>query len=822
MPIQGDLLYANPANQYVGSAVDEIKALNKEASNQYTTNKNDVLSMLEESSNLYVEDRNIDLKKQHLNEVRKKFEELAKNGNYQDADAILYKTKQDFINNRALQEALKSGKLEQSFYANQKKRLDEGKISKDEYEYSIINTRNKNKNPLIYNPDTLSAENMFSGQDVLDNKTKEIYDKTYQRINDWKADSVPITVDGRFVKYDKGTGLIIDAITGKSVKESEVFKALKTEVENEYGDFLKQSRNVENFKKFYIPETQSYRNVKRDDIPISDESIKDLMSGVSSKTLKELENKANSKNSTDSDRMIYEEVKKNRNLNLNDNEVLQNVYSFFQKERQLENFVKPASSKAGFTEYSHHFSNDEAAKLALEHKYKKAEEQYKNNFTNPLPTNYSGIEQYGAEDYQKSILEHKENKGKINELKLELNELKKDPINNQTYIQNIEKQLKNLEYINSVGQYKQYDFIKKLSTNNENLSKEYIISNIDDLVNQVQQTPFKYSSVLNGYINQLRPKINFNENINNNIQSATSPLMTVNQKFDRVTSEKIAELMLKEKNKEDLLKVAINKTDENYDNVPATILNAIEEAKVKNPNLKVDNRTTIFGIDENSDKAWDREIIDRTASLVKGNASDWKIGNVSLDEIVSNPSETGFNFVNIEGKAIKPGLSNIKIKPEIGHFSGLNTVSATFFDDKGNPLYFDKDKKSIATVHLTPGDQEGIGVMYDELSKKLITSNDSQAKRQGIQIAAYRDFAPYLHNIHNDMMSNGEEVATVLPTTQGEKNIKIISGGKRGFKVEVEQDGKFIPFILNDYNKKSGNTFGSKEQFEELLKLNGY
>lgn len=823
MPIQGNLDYANPANFYTGLPVEEIKALNADASQQYNQNKDDLNSLDLFANNMQVETRNASKKKEYLQGLNDRLQKLAKSGNYQDAQYAVSKEVNDFKKNQELQDIIKSKHSETDYYSKLKNKLDKGEITPDAYKYGIYKTKLDNKNPTTYNPDTYSSEGMFQGHNVLDDKSKEIYDDTYKRISDWKESSTPLQVNGKLFKYDKVKGITYDFVTGKEVKESEVFDALKKEVEHTYAPHLQQERNIENFKKFYNPTTGDLDNPTRNDIPYSDSNLKSLVTGLSETNLKSLESKATRKGASVADKLAYSHAKESYdNVNVNDPNTIAQAYDKFQRDRQITNYVHPAASKAGYLLLDHKLDVNRAEEMALEHKYKMAEKEYKDGSVSAFPSNYSPTQQYTVQDYEKSVDDSKNIGNQISEKAQELDALKKDPINNKVYIQNAEKQLQDLQYKNSIAKYSQFEFVKKLSDKDPSLTKEYLVNNIKDIVNEVKNHPNKYSSILGGLIHQIENTTNSTKASNGNIQSASTSLLSPTGDIDRNTAEELADVINKEKNKDNLLKLAITSTDKNYNQTPAVILNAINNAKEKNKDLTIENQTTRFGIDENSDKAWDREVLDRTKSLVAGTASDWKIGNTSLDEIVSNKGAGGFYFINQQGKESLPDLAKSKIIPEIGHHSGLNTVAVSLYDSDGHPLKIKGDKNSQAVISLTPGDQNGIGQLYQQLGTQLSSSNDGNAQKQGFKMLGYNEFGPALHDIHTDMMNKDEEKPVILPTSMGEFKLKIISGGANGFRVKRQVNGEFEPFYLKDYSKKKTDTFGSKEQFEELLKLNEY
>lgn len=823
-----NLDYARSDNYYTGLPVDEIKSLNSEASQQYqnTRNAKDALDVMYNSLDL----RDVDapIKKKAIDDARSRLSQVVSDGNYQDAGYVVSQAVKDFKTNNELRDALKSRQKEVEYHTDLKKKLDEGKITPDAYKYGVSISKINNSNPLQYNPDTFTSDNIFSGHNVLDDKSKEIYDTTYKRIADWKASSTPMTIDGRTFKLDKVKGIAYDMQTGEEVKESEVFDALKKEVEKSYAPNLQQERDIENFKKFYDSNTGKLNSPERSDIPLVDEDIKTMLSGISDKGLASLKSKAEL--GEKGAKLAYESALKQRDsINLNDPKIIQQAYLQFQKKNQIDNYVYPATAKAGYLKLNHTLFDDEAAKLALQHQYKKSEIEYEKTFTAPLPTSNSQLEEFTGVDYQKAIDDENKIKDELNTSNQRLEEAKKS--GNSTYIQNAQKEVERLTHLNETAQNRQLDFVKGLASKDPRVAKEYVISNIKDVINEIKNNPGKYSSALNGEVAKIEGASN-RDTRKNYVSVGISSAGVVNSSpVEKSWDEKLRlnarenlntlyNQIEKEKNKNDLLKTAINSTSRNYTKVPSNILDSIEEAKRANKGFGISYQTNVLGIDPNSDKAWERPIIDRVADLVKNTATNWMIGDTSLDQIASGEAD-GFEFENEAGKTTKPDLTKSEVRPQFNHISGLNTVRVLFKDSDGKPLYRDGDKKSQAAVTLTPSDQEGLSTVYKQLGQTLKESADGNAQKQGVKILGYTKFAPSMSSVYLSNMNDGEEKNLVIPSSQGELYTKI-KKGTGGFEAYIRQGDKYVPFTLSNYNKKSSNTFGSKEQFEELLELNGY
>lgn len=823
MPITGGLTYARPDSMYAGAPVEEYKALNQEASDQYnkTRQAKDALDVLYDS--IDVREQDAPIKKRAIDGLRNKFSELVANGNYQDAQYVVAQAHKDFLMDKELQGAGANRKREVDYHTKLNERLQKGEITPDAYAYGMVKSKATNDKPLQYNKDTYSYDNLYQGANILNDQSKDIYDNTYKRIADWKASSTPITLpDGRKVAFKidpTGVGFAYDMITQKAVDEGEVFNALKTEVEKEYAPFLQQERDVEDYKKFYDPNTKTVRPVSRGDVPLIDEDLKSLASGVSKSTLKSLEAKA-AKGDKGAKTAYQKALDQYNDVDVNnlDNDTLQKAYKAYQTKSQIDRYVYPAASKAGFTELDHKIIEDKRAEMALAHKYKKAEITYEKSYLAPLPSSNSQLEEFTAQDYQKAVEQDKQVKGKLVEANQRLELAKKD--GNKVYIDNAQKEVDDLTHLYETAQNRQVDFVKNLSKKDPNVAKEYIIANIGDIVADVVANPNKYNTVLGGEIKRLITREGMGGTSGGGTTAAATggAGSTATSQIDRSTAEHLAGVILNSPEKDKVITKAV-KAMGNSNTTPAEIVDAIQEAKTKG--LSISYQTDVFGIDDNTDKSWEKPITDRVGDLVKNTASNWLVGDVSLDEIVSG--ESNFKFVNEKGDEVKPDLSKSIVRPQINHISGLNTVRILFKDSEGKPVYRSADKKSQAAMTLTPSDQNGLSSVYKQLGENLKASQDGNAKKQGVKILGYTKFGSSLSSIYLSNMEPKEEKAIILPSSQGDLYAKIVKG-PGGFEAYIKPDGEgdYVPFTLKGYDGKKTSTFGSKEQFEELLALNNY
>jgi hypothetical protein len=812
MPINGGLSYAKPENLYAGLPVNEIQALNKDASQQYQQNKaaKDSLDLLYNNLDL----RNVDsqIKADAIQNVRQNFERLVQDGNYQDAQYTIAQAEKDFKGNQELQDALESRKKELIYQQGLKKRLDEGKITPKEYGYALQRTKESNNQPLKYNPDTFHSDNMFNGYNVLDNQSGEIYNKTFDLIKDWKASATPMTLkDGRQILFKTdptGVGFAYDMQTGKKVDENEVYDAVRTVVENQYAPFLQQERDVENYNKFRDPNTGKIRDVNRNDINLVDDDIKSHVSGVSKAALDALKIRAD-KNEKGAKRAYEDALAKYNAVDVNKMtpEDFAKVYSQRQRKSQIDKYVTPAAQKAGFIDIDHKLIEDKAAEMALAHKYKKAEIEYEKTYTLPLPSNNSQLEEFTAQDYQQSLEQDKAVKQQLNTAQQRLVEAQKE--GNPVYIANAKKEVDRLTHITEASDARQADYIKKLAEKDPKVSEEYLTTGIDYVLDMVAKNPMRFSKAL-------VDKVSY---------AATMPHTEETGKVDTTTAREIAKLAMQDPNKDTLLNTIVKGV--NRSDLPSSIVDAVQEATEKNKNLSVSSHTKVFGIDNNTDKSWEKPIVDRMSDLVKNTATNWLVGTTSLDQIVSGEAKD-FKFVDEKGDNVIPDLSKSEIRPQIHHDSGQSTVRVLFKDANGKPIYRKSDdKKSQAAMTFTPSDQEGVSNVYKQIGETLKSSQDGNAQKQGREILGYTKWGGALAPIRLSTMEKGDEKPIILDTKEGTFYAKVVKGSG-GFEVFYkDENGDYKPFNLayardTKGGDKTTNTFGSKEQFLEYMELNNY
>lgn len=405
MPLFTDLTYARPSNVYQGSPLNEVKALNEQASKDYNLARSakDELDML--YSNLDVEDRNVGIKKQAIEGLRNRFKNLVANGNYQDAKYEVAQAQKDFMTDKQLQDALASKQAKNAYHAQLQDRLkkgmagEKGGITERQYNYAVQQSELNNKKPLVYNPEKLKSENMFQGINLSDDLSQEISDQTFKRIEDWKANGTT-DINGRTYTIQNIGGVQKVMLDGKEVPYSEVANALKQDILNNeaYKSYINEDKEINKFNRTFDGRTGERRNIDRNDLDfLTDAELKQMYLGASEQDIEKLKKSKDLK-----DKATLNELKTlEKGFDLNNPDIVNRLYDEYYVKDKLNKFVYPAAEKASFQDYNQKIFTDEAALLGLKHKYDKDLEKFKKKLNDesqpPIVTN--NLQFFTGEDY---------------------------------------------------------------------------------------------------------------------------------------------------------------------------------------------------------------------------------------------------------------------------------------------------------------------------------------------------------------------------------------------------------------------------------------
>lgn len=424
--------YSAPENVYAGAPIDEVKALNKSLSEQYTSNRlrKDQLDIL--AANLDVRDVDYQAKKQYLDGLKSRFQDLVDRGDYENAKYIVGEEAKKFDTDPVLKGIVQSRQKELAYKSDLDKRLAEGKVDKYTYNYGLIKSKLANKDALTYNPETGTYENMYSGFNVLDDASKEIYENFDKRIQNWKEGSI-LDVDGHKFTKVKGLGGVEKVyMDGVEVKHDEVYNALRRELEGtpQYMAFLQQQRDIDNFNKFADAEG-NLRDVNRDDLKfLQDSEIRSLLTGgITEDMILKAEKEAKTL-----DQQAAVEDAKNRfyGINLDDPETIKKAYDSYQYKSQIDKYVAPASDKASYEKWDSKLFQDNAALENIKASHSKALKKYEYDLQNmqmPLLTNKGSVQKYTGDEYKEIAGNLKNYQAEVNKQKALLDQLKPgDPL----------------------------------------------------------------------------------------------------------------------------------------------------------------------------------------------------------------------------------------------------------------------------------------------------------------------------------------------------------------------------------------------------------
>ena len=397
MKYLNDLEYSQSQSLYAGEPVQEIKALNQAMSNEYeTTRKNkDALDSL--AANLDVRDVDYGVKKQTIEGLRSQFEDLVKKGDYQNARFVVNDAIKKFNNDPLLKGAKNSKLAEVAYQKDLVDRLDKNQINQDQFNYGMINSKAKNQEALTYDPETGLYKNSYKGHDVFDDKSKDIYDDMDKRITGWKEGDIQDINGQRFKKIGGIAGGYINMETKEGVSKSEVQNALMTELSNrgDYKNFLDQERNIALSKL-----TGGKGVVTKEDLlkVIPEDELYYRLAGTSKNQLTQLEKSKDPKDKIELEKKLAL-VNEAKTKEITPEEA-KTIFDTKYHVDQLNKYTEPAADKASFEKTTDKQWENKLLTMSLEHKYKMAEEDLKQQKATIGLSNESVKENFSPKELQ--------------------------------------------------------------------------------------------------------------------------------------------------------------------------------------------------------------------------------------------------------------------------------------------------------------------------------------------------------------------------------------------------------------------------------------
>ncbi len=822
-----DLTSDTPANVYAGAPVEEAKALNSVASEQYKTSRNakDALDVM--ANNLDVEDRNFEIKKRVIDETKAKFKDLTKNGNYQDAQYLIQNVTKDLATDNELQGAIKSRQKEQAYYGGLKEQLDKGEINNDIFNYAVEKSKQGNRDKIAYDPNTMTVKNMFNGQGVVKDLSKEIYNAMDARLTNWKEESISDINGNQYKKTAASPTGYFNMTTGKQVTANEVHDALRTELENtgEYKDFLNQEKAIDYHKTFKNPDG-SYRPITKEDINglgLSDDKLKTIVSGVSQDTLDSLARDKSKKGQE-----AYQKQLDIRNsitpANLSQ-ENLNKLYDMGYSQKQTEKYISPATAKGSYRTWDDKYLENIYGLENLKHQHKLAEDKAKEGMPiTAAPENVSQLQQYKLGDIKAQNRTLSDIKTEMEQLQGQLptatESTKKEiyqrlqVLTNKTNIINknnssFEDDMRNKGY-NPDKAYAQFLGDSSADPRTQTgMAKEYrskLINNLLSLpANQISTSLAANLHVMKNNLNRpdgmtIDPSMSMEEIINEINKYPEAKKVYDNLKgniLERAATEGGKASMIADKGYSELASLS--------DDVASQKVNFLEKEKTKSIS------TNFIGIDEDNNNnpkddtsnKINREVRDQIKSLATNPSSEFTTeSGISTYDIAAGKVD-GYNLVDKEGKAAKADLTKSKVNITSQSIGGKVPVGITFCDSEGHALYFDDSNKGQATVLAYPKNDN---VTIDGLKRignnYLQNGKSSADKLKGIQ---------YLANAEYKTQLDGQiapDFWTDKPKGYAEDVVLNIQGQPTQLKVTKENTGEGqTEFSISGINDDKPQTF---------------
>ncbi len=844
-----DITYKDTPVKYVGTDNTQFKALSEDASLQRNTADSAVFKALETNNALKVEDRNAPIKKAALDRLKQTLDQIKNNGTSMGAVSIINQATSDWTTDNELQDAIISKKDETTYLADLKKQLDDGEMSKDFYDMAVIKSKEQNVQPLKYNPNTMSSENMFKGYRALpDNKIKaEIYKTFDDRIKEWQATSV-ITANGKTYKTIKDGAVNKILVDGKTVPESEVYNALKTEFQEHYSDYLQQALELDKFKSTYDKTSNSYKNITLADLPENHDpnqvdKLVTKMTGISASDIEKLEK---DKSPLGQAKLIAAKQKRNE-YDLSSQEGIDKLWYDTRKDIISEKYVRPAASKASYTLYDNKVYVDEGAKIALEDLAKRQtaayEQQLKESKIKPLPTGISNMKAVTINDYDKNNQNRISLTNQVATLKAQV-AAATEPQEKA----DLDSKLKIAESNLAHSTNDLTTFIEQISTKDTDESKDlintYLQENQEALANEINNNANLYPNKLVVKAKQYLMHKNDGHSSTKSAQNmyqkhsladALSPSSDVNN-YQPTTNTDYSFNYDDIKGKP-YFKSVMQKAIELTNASSPVILSAIDRAKKANLEGYT-YETKIFNFQDPTTDAkgtqggYDPSVVTNFQNLVSNSSTQMMNGTNSLNDIITNPSlYATFRFNGEAIQASRPDLQKSKFSFEIDENTGKPSIQIKFYDHDGQELFTKADKKNNqAILSFLPGDVVGAKDVYLDVATQLVNSSYPASQEQGHQIRGFVNYGEDLVNFKPNLMKAGDKTRSTLQIGNTAYDFQFEkTAGNQGFTVKniapngQEEDLFLTPTKPVDPKKPNekipmmNKVFGSKEEFYTYL-----
>lgn len=418
-----------PARVYAGAPIEEVKELNKSASDEYNINreKSDLLKSL--YKNLDVRPDDIHIKNRAFGQFSNQMKAVEDKGDYQNVKYVVNDMLNSFKNDKELQGALsdRQSEIKDNNERNQRvEALQRGETSvniegdkgdktktttksgmaKRTAAFEIEQTQNQSKGgfKMDKNDQKISGYHPYFASD---DKSTEIANDVSNLMKMAKESSVKFGNNEYQIKDINGIEEILQ--DGKVITYEKLANAAKQHIlnQNKYAQYLQEEHQMDKNDLLTNPDGTK-RIINRGDLPYSNEELQNNYVGATENQIKQLETSKDKKgNAILSDRATAAELRNKQldfNSKINTPEFIDDLWNKDAQERRLEKIVYPAASLIAHKEINSKIFTNEGAKEYLIHQHQLARIEYeyglKRQDIPPLVVSQGQIQMNGT-DYKK-------------------------------------------------------------------------------------------------------------------------------------------------------------------------------------------------------------------------------------------------------------------------------------------------------------------------------------------------------------------------------------------------------------------------------------
>jgi hypothetical protein len=848
--IFGDLEYATPSHLYAGAPVEEIKALNAQKSKDYTETRGTKDALDVAIGNLDVRDIDYGTKKKYLDDLKGRFQETVDKGDWQNAKYQIADEVKKFSTDSVLKAAQSAKQQKDIYNRTLKDNYDKGDLSEEHMNYAS----KKSKDEAIGLDSEGKITGGFGGRKILNDKKirADIYKEADDRIKDWKADEI-LRANGK--EYtNAGHGQYFVEGSDKTVSAEEVRQALTNEIKAKHGDFLQQEKevdfdnltngenrliNFEDFKKLgYTNNTgkpiDSLSEIAYASNKIDPETIQKLKQSKDPNLKQEgfdLENKV--KNTA---KQLQDPIIQHRALN--------NLYD----NHQINKYTQGATDKASFLEQKANWQINhqtiEDIKLENDEKKTKFENELKKSGIVPITGN-SELETYTASDLNLTEGKIQEKKTELQDKQNFLNKIMNDPAR-QREAENLQLQIKSLQNDIKTNINNKADAIDQLAITNPGVQTSFIAhsligkNNEQGLVSYILQNQKDFSPLT------IKEALNLNKNMSNSIINRLDKTKNNNfnyqEEIDKEDFKKLSNAINIDKNKNALIKKAVEIVDSKGENINNLHFKGgtkagemggwldlnEEDSSINYPNPNslfsktienneapiVEQSKTVYGIDRNTDiSSKENNAIELITDLVKNGKSTFTKDGLTSDKYISNLMKNG-DLKDAAGNKLKEYDANkIEVNPVINHFTGMAQARITI------PNAYKEGKEGqlvSANFDVDSADPSTIEAYFNQVGDEQLHSSSPEGQQKGIEIKSFLKYGKDLSRL-NTTKKRGLEAYREISVGNTKAELKIIKQkGQEGINVLYkDKTGNYTPLQGLSFDNKTINN-GEYSSIQEL------